>query len=172
MFLQLRPTLQWLGMGNYLWNLQRVADCSTTTIWRCIWSVIDAITSASMMSEWLSSPTGNSVEKHTKFFSDKYHLKNILGVVDGTHIRIQRPASEAHEDAYVNRKQFHSLNAQIVCGANFEILHVDVSSVGSSHDARVWDESGVPRLIQESKLSLLGEVPILVDGSCSLHLTQ
>ena len=109
------------------------------------------------ISEWLSWPTGTSVEKHTKFFSEKYHLKNILGVVDGTHIPIERPACAVHEHAYVNRKHFHSLNAQIICGANFEILHVDVSSVGSTHDARVWDESDAPRLIQESKLSLLGD---------------
>lgn len=35
----------------------------------------------------------------------------VVGVVDGTHIRIQAPS--ANEDDYVNRKGFHSLNVQV-----------------------------------------------------------
>ena len=34
----LRPTLQWLGTGNYLWNLRRVGECSTTTLAVCLGS--------------------------------------------------------------------------------------------------------------------------------------
>ena len=36
---------------------------------------------------------------------------NIIGVIDGTHIRIKRPTRQP--DAYVNRKKFHSLNTQV-----------------------------------------------------------
>lgn len=34
----------------------------------------------------------------------------IIGVIDGTHIRIRAPTRQP--DAYVNRKKFHSLNTQ------------------------------------------------------------
>ena len=37
----------------------------------------------------------------------------VIGCVDGTHIRIQAP--NEHENAYVNRKGFHSINVQEVC---------------------------------------------------------
>lgn len=98
-------------------------------MWRRIRSMNDAITAPSMISEllWL---TGSSMERHAKFFGDKYNLKNIFG----TDIHIERPPRKVHEDADVNRKVFHSLNAQIICGANFEILHVGVSTVGSTDD--------------------------------------
>jgi hypothetical protein len=149
--------LQWLSTGNYLWNLRAVVGCSKTTAWRCVWEFIDAATCEAMVREWLSWPTGEDVNEHTSFFEHKYHLSKILGVVDGTHIAILAPTSSPYEKTYVNRKLFHSLNVQITCGANYIIIHVDVSNVGSVHDARVWDESEVPRLIKDLRLTLLGD---------------
>ena len=35
----------------------------------------------------------------------------IIGVIDGTHIRIRAPIKQL--DAYVNRKKFHSLVTQV-----------------------------------------------------------
>lgn len=149
--------LQWLGTGNYYWNLRGITGCSKTTARRCVWDTIKAISSADMVREWVSWPSGENAKEHVAYFQEKYHLKNILGVVDGTHIPILAPTGDPFEPAYVNRKQFHSLNAQIVCGADYKVIHVDVSNVGSVHDARVWDESDVPALIQREKLSLLGD---------------
>lgn len=151
-------TLQWLGTGNFLWNLRRIRNCSTTTVWRCIWAVIDGIVDPDIVNQWLQWPADEeSSQRHLDYFRNEYRLPNILGVVDGTHIPIMRPANDPYEAAYVNRKQFHSFNTQIICGSNYEILHVDVSSVGSAHDARVWNESDGPRLIQESRSSLIGD---------------
>lgn len=39
-------------------------------------------------------------------------LPGVIGFVDGTHIAIAKPAD--HEELYINRKGFHSVNAQIV----------------------------------------------------------
>ena len=149
--------LQWLGTGNYLWNLRPVASCSKATAWRCVWEFIDAVTSEAIVREWLPWPTGESVHEDTSHFQQKYHLPKILGVVDGTHIPILAPTSSPYEQTYVNRKQFHSINAQIICGANNSIIHVDASNVGSVHDARVWDESDAPQLIKDLRLTLLGD---------------
>lgn len=35
----------------------------------------------------------------------------IIGVIDGTHIRIKPPVKQP--EAYVNRKKFHSFNTQV-----------------------------------------------------------
>lgn len=35
----------------------------------------------------------------------------IIGVIDGTHIRIRAPTK--NPNAYINRKKFHSLNTQV-----------------------------------------------------------
>ena len=37
----------------------------------------------------------------------------VIGCVDGTHVRLQAPSQ--HENNYVNRKGFHSINVQGVC---------------------------------------------------------
>ena len=37
----------------------------------------------------------------------------VIGVVDGTHVRIQRP-SEEEERAYINRHHHHSINVQAI----------------------------------------------------------
>lgn len=150
-------TLQWLGTGNYMWNLRGVAGSSKTAVCRNVWKIIDSLTAPTMLQEWVSWPIDNKINEHVEYFRTKYNLPRILGVVDGTHIPILSPSSDPFEPAYVNRKGFHSMNVQIVCGANYKIIHADISSVGSTHDARVWDESTVPRLIQQSGYSLLGD---------------
>lgn len=150
-------TLQWLGTGNYLWNLRGIGQCAKTTVWRRVWSVIDGIVCPEMLRDWLPWPTNNNTHYHVNYFRRKYHLENILGIVDGTHIPILSPSSDPYEAAYVNRKHFHSFNVQVVCGADYKILHADISNVGSTHDARVWGESEIPALIQEANLSLIGD---------------
>lgn len=50
-------------------------------------------------------------------FEELYNIPGVVGIIDGTHI----PSSAVPgniEIAYVNRKQFYSINVQIVCDAN------------------------------------------------------
>ncbi|KAK0152278.1 putative nuclease HARBI1 [Merluccius polli] len=46
----------------------------------------------------------------------------VVGAVDGTHIQIIAPSKD--EDVFVNRKNVHSINTQIVFDATFNILDV------------------------------------------------
>ncbi|KAK0143912.1 putative nuclease HARBI1 [Merluccius polli] len=46
----------------------------------------------------------------------------VVGAVDGTHIQIIAPSKD--EDVFVNRKNVHSINTQIVFDATFYILDV------------------------------------------------
>ena len=39
-------------------------------------------------------------------------MPGVVGCVDGTHVRITRPFE--HEKAYVNRKNYHSINVQVM----------------------------------------------------------
>jgi DDE superfamily endonuclease len=49
-------------------------------------------------------------------------LPNVLGCIDGTHIAIKSPSQ--NEDAYVNRKGFHSINVQAVCDNNMKLINL------------------------------------------------
>ncbi len=69
------------------------------------------------------------------------NFPNVLGVIDGTHIRIVAPRE--HPQVYVNRKKFHSIILQGICAHNLQFLHVVAGWPGSVHDARILRNSDV-----------------------------
>ena len=50
------------------------------------------------------------------------HFPGVVGAIDGTRIRIVAP--KEYEEEHVNRKNYHSINTQIVFDANYKILDV------------------------------------------------
>ncbi|XP_068712793.1 putative nuclease HARBI1 [Montipora foliosa] len=65
----------------------------------------------------------------------------IIGVINGTHIRIKPPVKQP--EAYVNRKKFHSFNTQLVCDDNMIFRDVLVGWPGSVHDSRILRNSSL-----------------------------
>ncbi|KAL4721611.1 hypothetical protein ACJJTC_011664 [Scirpophaga incertulas] len=70
-------------------------------------------------------------------FYQKFGIPGVLGCIDGTHISILRPVN--YEERYFNRKRYHSLNAQIVCDCNLNIISFDASHGGANQDSFVWN---------------------------------
>ena len=68
-------------------------------------------------------------------------FSDVIGVIDGTHVKILAP--KEFEAEYVNRKRQHSINVQIVFDKNFRILDIVAQWPGSTHDARILRESGL-----------------------------
>lgn len=54
-------------------------------------------------------------------FLRKYVFPDIIGVVDGIHMSILEPKIKDH---FINRKGLHSINAQIICDHNLNIINV------------------------------------------------
>lgn len=65
---------------------------------------------------------------------------NVIGAIDGTHIRLQSPGGE-NAEIYRNRKGYFSLNVQVVCDANLKISDVVCRWPGSAHDSRIFNNS-------------------------------
>jgi len=59
-------------------------------------------------------------------------LPNVVGAVDGTHIRLTLLRKE-EESLFVNRKQYHSINAQIICDGDLLIRNVVARFPGITH---------------------------------------
>ncbi len=72
----------------------------------------------------------------------------VVGAIDGTHVRIISPT--VNEEAYVNRKGFHSINVQVVFDAAYKILDLVPKWPGSTHDSRVLSESGLTGLFEQN----------------------
>ncbi|KFM65000.1 putative nuclease HARBI1, partial [Stegodyphus mimosarum] len=76
---------------------------------------------------------------------------NILGAIDSTYVGILAPSgsSTSTDQAYLNRKGNHSLNVQLVCDANMQILNVNADCPGNSRDSVVWHSDSLRELLME-----------------------
>ncbi|KAK7873799.1 hypothetical protein R5R35_005784 [Gryllus longicercus] len=75
-------------------------------------------------------------------FSDICGFRSVVGCIDCTHIRIPHvPGNEGHY--YINRKNFPSLNVQVVCDASLKIMDIVARWYGSAHDSRIFNESAL-----------------------------
>ena len=72
-------------------------------------------------------------------------IKNIIGAVDGTHIVIKPP--KKHKECYYNRKGQYSLQTQLMFDGNLHILDVYTGWPGSVHDAKVFRNSPLYKLL-------------------------
>lgn len=84
-------------------------------------------------------PNKNEQTDIAKHF-EKLSFPNVVGCIDGTHIKIDKPNVTQFE-SYVNRKGFYSVQLQIVCDNKKKIRDIFLGYPGSVHDARVFMES-------------------------------
>ena len=74
-------------------------------------------------------------------FYDVARLSGMLELVDGTHIPIIAPPED--EYAYINRKNFHSINVQGICNAEMIFTDVNAQWPGGHHDSFILNESTI-----------------------------
>lgn len=86
-------------------------------------------------------------EKKIKFFENQ-GFPGIIGLIDGTHIKICAPKKEI-EHVYYCRKGGHSKNVQIVCDADYFILNASARFGGTAHDSYIWRSSKVHDTLQQ-----------------------
>ncbi|XP_053957928.1 putative nuclease HARBI1 [Anastrepha ludens] len=82
-----------------------------------------------------------------KWFADKYKIDGVIGCVDGTHIRLQKPSAD--DNMYLNRRGHHSINAMIICDHTYKILAINCQFGGAAHDSFVWKHSDQRRVLKE-----------------------
>uniref|UniRef100_A0A671LQA6 DDE Tnp4 domain-containing protein n=1 Tax=Sinocyclocheilus anshuiensis TaxID=1608454 RepID=A0A671LQA6_9TELE len=82
---------------------------------------------------------------------------NVIGAIDGTHIRIKAPST--HEPLFVNRKGYHSINVQAICDAKLRVLNCVARWPGSTHDSRNLVNSQIHDAFERGELQgvLLGD---------------
>lgn len=86
----------------------------------------------------------------------------MVGCIDCTHVAIACPNENEH--IFVNRKHYHSLNVQLVCDENLKILNIVNNFPGSTHDAYIWRQCELSRVMEriyrennENSFFLLGD---------------
>ncbi|XP_046685119.1 putative nuclease HARBI1 [Homalodisca vitripennis] len=104
---------------------------------------------------WIKFPsTREEMEQQKANWQEKYRFPSAIGAVDCTQIPIRKPSD--HSDEYINRKGFPSINVQATCNFAEEFTSVDASWPGSVHDARIWRNSDIYRIMEFNAL-LIGD---------------
>uniref|UniRef100_A0A667X5Q1 Putative nuclease HARBI1 n=1 Tax=Myripristis murdjan TaxID=586833 RepID=A0A667X5Q1_9TELE len=154
--IQLLSTLGFLATGT---GFQRDPVCgiSQPTLSRIMPAVLDAI--ISLAPTYIQFPYRHHQQAEIKRgFHAIAGLPNIIGAIDCTHITIKAPSH--NEYSYVNRKGFHSINAQIICDANMSLLNVVARWPGGTHDSFILQNSSVGVRLQAGAVEdgwLIGE---------------
>ncbi|KAL0881061.1 hypothetical protein ABMA27_002192 [Loxostege sticticalis] len=123
-----------VGMGKYL---------GQTTVSKYVAEVTNALTCPGVLNRHIHFPISIQERNEIKLkFYTKFGIPGVLGCVDGSHFHIFQP-TKAVEHLYFCRKNFHSLNVQVVCDSDCKIISINPKYGGATHDCFVWENSQV-----------------------------
>ncbi|XP_055905933.1 putative nuclease HARBI1 [Eupeodes corollae] len=118
--------------------------------------------------KWIQFNYTQEEERWAKiYFFEKSRIPNVVGAIDGTHIKIIGPNKDL-QHVYYNRKGYYSINAMLVCDHLMYIRCVNAKHRGSSHDASVWSMSQLKVKLEGSYRNGRTNFRILGDGGYPL----
>lgn len=100
-------------------------------------------------------PSRSEMRRSSDYFMNKYGLPNFAMGVDGTHVMLgvrpterELPHGIEVQDFWC-RKQFYSLNCQIIGNETKMILNLVARWAGCTHDSRIWSNSNAKNQIEQ-----------------------
>ena len=155
-FEQVLLMLNHVGGGHF----QRISGfcfgISQSTARLCILRVTDAL--LKLKNDFMALPDVGEMAATAERIYQRFHLPRFCMAVDGMHVRFSDAPrglpDNTHKQRYWCRKQFYSLNCQIVAGDKY-IYDIDCGWPGSTHDARIWNRSEVKRFMEEQRRFLV-----------------
>ncbi|RVE47529.1 hypothetical protein evm_007846 [Chilo suppressalis] len=109
---------------------------SQSSVSKAVKQVTMALNNRNILNKFISFPFRlQEREQLKREFYSKFRMPGLMACIDGTHVAIVKP--NEHEERFYNRKGYHSLNVLIICDSNLNIISVDVSYPGATHDSGV-----------------------------------
>ena len=163
--LQLLSALRFYASGSFEQVVGDTVHIHKSTVCRIIKRVTEAL--LAFRGRFIQWPSRDECRAYQQEMHENHGFPCVEGCIDGTHIRIVRP--QQYEEAYVNRKNYHSINVQVVSvGADLRITDVVANWPGSTHDAFVLRQSGVHQRFQEHQLPRTPNGVLLGDSAYPL----
>ncbi|KAL2096942.1 hypothetical protein ACEWY4_006149 [Coilia grayii] len=96
---------------------------------------------SAVIHKFIKVPNLEEARRTARHFQEKYHLPQVIGCIDGTHIPIL-PPSDGYRD-FVNRKGWPSFVLQAVVDNAYCFWNINCKMPGSAHDANVLKQSAL-----------------------------
>ncbi|XP_036322062.1 putative nuclease HARBI1 [Rhagoletis pomonella] len=96
--------------------------------------------------------TEAELQQAKSHFYNKSRIPEIIGCIDGTHIKIVAPRKEL-QHLYYNRKGFFSINAMVVCDHTMKIRYINAKNPGATHDSMVFNMSSLKTQLEQQHLN-------------------
>ncbi|XP_031637038.1 uncharacterized protein LOC116349641 isoform X2 [Contarinia nasturtii] len=94
----------------------------------------------------LPHPTKDDFSSNAIEFGKKWNFPNVMGCLDGKHIRIRCPSKTG--SLYYNYKDFFSIVLFALVGPTYKFIAIDVGSYGREGDAGIFSKCALGRAIQ------------------------
>ncbi|XP_039747675.1 protein ALP1-like [Pararge aegeria] len=158
---RLTITLRYLATGCNFTDLHLDFKCGHTTARTIVKETVEVIwkkvkdISMPEPTEELHLETAEGFMKHANF-------PNLIGAIDGKHIRIIKPCHTGSE--YYNYKHFFSIVLLAICDANYNFIDIDVGCYGKSSDSTIHDSSEWVKKLRQGNYNLPQPRPISNNG--------
>ena len=140
-----------LAHGNSYVTIGPNLNVGKTTFIEAVQDVVDAL--CHLKNEYIRFPSTNiDVLTTQQTFEGLTDLPNVVGAIDGTHIKIKTPTESGPD--YFSRLQQHDVVVQAVADGEKRFLDVAAGFPGSMHDSRVLRNSSLYRRIRNNELLL------------------
>ncbi|KAL1436850.1 hypothetical protein MTO96_049247 [Rhipicephalus appendiculatus] len=100
----------------------------------------------SLEERWVGMPTPSEMEDHIKDFQLSLGFPQGVGALDGCHFPVSPPKENASD--YYNYKGWYSVILLALVDHNYMFRFINVGSPGRCHDAHVYHQSSLSRLIE------------------------
>ena len=144
---QVLIALRFYATGTFQRVISDLFGVSVFAACRVIHKVSSAI--AKQKRQFLSF-SENLADIKRKFY-DVGHFPGVIGAIDCTHVWIICPDKE-NAMAFVNRRQFYSINVQAVCDSDAFITNIVARWPGSTHDSRIFENSNIADKLRDGIL--------------------
>ena len=145
--LQVLMALRFLSTGTFCNVVGDTLQISSASVCRIVKRVCRSILSRMSCLVTMPSVRASMVIKHA--FQALAGFPNIIGCIDGTFIKIQKPAINTKE--FICRKGFAAINVQIMNGPDMYIYDSIVKWPGTTHDARMFRGSDLKKTLELSE---------------------
>lgn len=140
-----------LAHGNSYVTIGPNFNVGKTTVIEAVQDVVDAL--CDLKNEYIRFPSINiDVLTTRQTFESLTDLPNLVGAIDGTHIKIKTPTQSGPD--YFSRLQQHDVVVQAVADREKRFLDVVASFPGNMHGSRVLRNSSLYRRITNNEFLL------------------